>query len=274
MATQAEVAAAAAATGAAIAVESSVLDRLVAHLMRVLRIVFRLLPRSDRPDADTVRQGVTDVVNAVAVSQRLAAEAGAGYAGAALDAVGVAPRAASDVAGPAPDVEDLVREFEPLVRDYLLGALDLEGVLDQVEPVAEEKVREAAREGRSRALDSDTAPTVTGYRRVIHPELSEGGACGLCVAASQREYTRADLKPIHDRCKCTVAPITDDFDPGMRLNDEDLGRVYDAAGGTTDGHTLKQARFQVSDTGALEAVKERIKEGPLTPRSTKKTDQK
>jgi hypothetical protein len=35
---------------------------------------------------------------------------------------------------------------------------------------------------------------VTGYRRVVHPELSRTGTCGLCIVASDQVYNdvRAD----------------------------------------------------------------------------------
>jgi hypothetical protein len=75
------------------------------------------------------------------------------------------------------------------------------------------------------------------YRRVLHPELSRHGACGLCVAASDRVYYRGDLMPIHARCKCEVLPIIGSKDPGQSINKADLDRLYAAAGGTTAGET-------------------------------------
>ena len=83
------------------------------------------------------------------------------------------------------------------------------------------------------------------YRRVIHPELSKTGSCGLCVVASNNVYSTADLIPMHDRCKCTVAPITEGNDPGMRLNDEDLKAIYRKAGNTTNASGLKSVRVEV-----------------------------
>jgi hypothetical protein len=55
---------------------------------------------------------------------------------------------------------------------------------------------------------------VYGYRRVVHPELSRTGTCGLCIAAANRRNSREDLMPLHQRCKCTVLPITAGNDPG------------------------------------------------------------
>lgn len=73
---------------------------------------------------------------------------------------------------------------------------------------------------------------VTGFRRVLHPELGNGGpACGLCVVAADRVYTKEELLPIHNNCRCEPLPIVRGIgDPGLRLNFEDLDRFYAAAG--------------------------------------------
>lgn len=44
---------------------------------------------------------------------------------------------------------------------------------------------------------------IVGYRRVLGP----GRNCPLCVSASSRTYSKADLAPIHERCGCSVAPL-------------------------------------------------------------------
>lgn len=88
------------------------------------------------------------------------------------------------------------------------------------------------------------------YRRVIHPELSEHGTCGLCVAASDRIYYRGDLMPIHARCKCEPLPIAGSKDPGQEINAADLKRLYETAGGTA-GDKLKRVRVQVRHHGEL-----------------------
>ena len=101
------------------------------------------------------------------------------------------------------------------------------------------------------------ASGVTKYRRVIHPELSETGTCGLCVIAATNTFTRADLMPMHQRCKCTVAPITAKNDPGLRLNDSDLMSIYKAAGRTSWGDystrasDLTKLRVQVRNHSEL-----------------------
>lgn len=67
---------------------------------------------------------------------------------------------------------------------------------------------------------------IIGYRRIIHPEASKGGVCGMCVAAADRVYHVKELMPIHDRCECTVSPVTTAHDPGFTLNYDDLQRLY------------------------------------------------
>ncbi len=108
----------------------------------------------------------------------------------------------------------------------------------------------------AKAVDLDAqkpATRVIGYRRVIHPELSRSGTCGLCIASSDRVYKVGELRPIHADCKCTVAPVTAEHDPADDLNQVDLNALYDAGGGTSAAH-LKRTRYQVDDHGELGAV--------------------
>jgi hypothetical protein len=94
---------------------------------------------------------------------------------------------------------------------------------------------------------------VTGYRRIIHPELSKGGTCGLCIAASSRFYHRGDLMPIHNRCCCTTSPIVNSVDPGTVLNKDDLTALYKQAGSTL-GSQLKKVRYTIHDNGEIGPV--------------------
>lgn len=106
----------------------------------------------------------------------------------------------------------------------------------------------------TRAVDLDEPdPVIIGYRRVIHPELSETGVCGLCIAAADQRYKIGTLLPIHNRCKCTVAPITLDHDPADDVNQADLGALYGQAGGTSAAH-LKRVRYQENEHGELGVV--------------------
>lgn len=94
------------------------------------------------------------------------------------------------------------------------------------------------------------SPEVIGHRRIIHPERSVSGTCGLCVAAATRFYTHDELLPLHDRCKCTDAPIVKGNDPGLRLNKADLEEIY-AEAGSTGAADLKRIRVTVKEHGEL-----------------------
>jgi hypothetical protein len=107
---------------------------------------------------------------------------------------------------------------------------------------------------------------ITQYRRIIHPELSETGTCGLCIAAADRIYKTAELMPIHPPnengnggCKCTVFPIVGEWDPGMTLNDNDLQELYARAGGgvdtpSTKASDLSKVRYAVNEHGEFGPV--------------------
>lgn len=95
---------------------------------------------------------------------------------------------------------------------------------------------------------------VIGWRRVIRPELSMHGTCGLCVVAATQWYSRSNLKAIHHLCKCATLPVTKTADPGLRWNAEDLRRNLDeiyGAGGGTAGKKLKKIRVSVREHGEL-----------------------
>lgn len=107
---------------------------------------------------------------------------------------------------------------------------------------------------RATSLDFYRKNRVQHYKRVIHPELSTHGTCGLCIAAATRLYTVEHLMPIHDRCKCTTAPVIGKFDPAEALNNLDLADLYDNAGGSNKAADLKRTRYQVNDHGELGPV--------------------
>lgn len=126
---------------------------------------------------------------------------------------------------------------------------------------------------RVRTVDLDVE--IIGYRRVFHPELSETGSCGLCIAASDRIYKLAELKPIHDECKCTVAPVIrrtgpdgDEVvdDPGQRITSDDLDQLYTDAGttsGRTKGNNLKRTRYVIEEHAELGPVLTRVSPDPV-----------
>ncbi|MCC5781385.1 hypothetical protein CRM73_00180 [Kocuria sp. CCUG 69068] len=91
---------------------------------------------------------------------------------------------------------------------------------------------------------------IQGYRRVIRPELSKNGVCGICLAASDRIYSIGDLLPIHHGCVCDVLPIVNGNDPGRDLNDDELNRLYDDAGTTARAGLIKQ-RYEITEHGEI-----------------------
>lgn len=109
-----------------------------------------------------------------------------------------------------------------------------------------------------RAAEADRygAAGVKLYRRVVRPELSESGSCGLCIAASDNVYTIADLMPIHPpHCKCRTMPIVGDDDPGIRINEADLKALYSAAGDSTKANDLAKVRYSLDASGRLKVTK-------------------
>lgn len=118
--------------------------------------------------------------------------------------------------------------------------------------------RLASQQTLVRAAEKDKR--IVGYRRIIHPELAKGGVCGLCVVAADRVYHVEELQPIHDRCNCSIAPVTTAHDPGHTLNQDDLDKLY--AGGATSGKALKRTRYQIEQHHEL---------GPVLTRETGET---
>ncbi len=98
-----------------------------------------------------------------------------------------------------------------------------------------------------------SAQGATGWRRILHPELSETGPCGLCVVAADRLYRTEDLLPLHNRCVCEVLPVYGRVDPGITLNGDDLAAVYEAAGGNTR-EQLRRINVVLTEHGELGPV--------------------
>lgn len=117
----------------------------------------------------------------------------------------------------------------------------LSAAIDRLDAMARTDVELAKREQTHEVLVA--RGEVRGYRRVIRPEMSKSGTCGLCVVASQQVYSTDELMPLHDRCQCEALPITREHDPGAAMNDDDLEAIYAAAGGTS-GKDLKRVRVE------------------------------
>ena len=127
----------------------------------------------------------------------------------------------------------------------------LDKAVTRAEVAADTDLQLAFRAQAHRSL-ADVAE-VTGWRRVVHPELSQGGTCGLCIVAASRTYSRSDLMPIHARCCCAVTPVTAAHDPGRDLDQSTLDKLYDAAG-SNRAADLKRTRYSVHQHSELGPV--------------------
>lgn len=177
----------------------------------------------------------------------------------------------ADIAITERDEIDLIQErlieedlFERLERD--LDALDLGHPVES----ASDGTDLMDRDDMLDWLDADEDPElagheggekkVIGFRRVIRPELSKNGSCGLCVVAATNWYTFDELKPIHNLCKCVTVPVVKGADPGFGWNQEDLRKnldeIYGAAGGSTYGKDLKRIRVKITEHGELGPILE------------------
>lgn len=119
---------------------------------------------------------------------------------------------------------------------------------DRLTSIVEDDLAATARDEAQKVMWS--APKVTGYRRITHPEFSKTGTCGLCIVASTRFYKVSELMPLHDKCKCTISPITATQDLGLKLNEDDLKKIYEAAG-STYASDLKKITVQIREHGEL-----------------------
>lgn len=172
-------------------------------------------------------------------------------------------RRAAEPSGESETVEEPAEE-EPEEDDGRLITLSDAEVDEVVERYAEQKAEERVErmvsqdiQGASRNMHQvamrNTDPSqVKGFRRVVHPELSESGkSCGLCIVASTMMYTRGDLLPIHSGCNCETAEVYivdgKEYDPGNQINIQDLGVFYAEAGNSYHGWDLKRQRYEVFD---------------------------
>lgn len=137
-------------------------------------------------------------------------------------------REAQDPADPYGRVADGYRYAVSMLGDSPEKAARKAAV--RIAAVAETDVTLAVRAQYQKTMSAQGA---TGWRRILHPELSETGPCGLCVVAADRVYRTEDLLPIHNLCVCEVLPVYVGADPGLTLNGDDLAAVYAAAGGNT-----------------------------------------
>lgn len=145
----------------------------------------------------------------------------------------------------------------------------VEAAVARVEAIADTDAQLVVRKQSQRFMESQR--DVVGWRRVIHPELSRGGSCGLCVAAATRLYGKTEPLPIHARCNCVPMPVYDRRDVADEVNQADLERLYRESGGTTDAASLKRTRYQVTEHGELGPVLHAF-DRPLRSREDVKRD--
>lgn len=238
-------------TAALVSAQGRLRGGIVARLVALIVGMLTAYRRGPQSPSDTARL-VGALVKAFEQGERVGVTLGSNLAAAVLPA---ARRAPTGPPQPITAPDEIQTEVERIVADWMATP---EPDLQPVEQAVTDHVVAAERSGAGQS----GVKGITGWRRVIHPELSRSGTCGLCVSAATRIYTTSDLKPLHKRCFCTVMGITADSDPGDALNRVDLGDLYDDAGGTTDGWTLKQTRYQVGPDGTLVAAKVRTKQGP------------
>lgn len=121
--------------------------------------------------------------------------------------------------------------------------------LDLVSALVDTNMTLAQRAAYTAAMEKlEGTAGITGYRRVVHPELAKTGSCGLCVVASDQKYKTSQLMPLHPGCNCTVLPIIGDLDPGASLNEVSLSDLY-AAAGSTHAHDLINTKVVVHEHG-------------------------
>lgn len=144
-----------------------------------------------------------------------------------------------------------VEQFIWARRNGLAFADSKEAFENRLTDLATQDVKLADRDEAQHVFE---AHGVERWRRVIHPELSKSGTCGLCIVASQRIYTTGTLMQMHGpSCNCTVMGITKGNDPGLKLNDADLKTIYSAAGSTA-AEDLQNTRISINEHGELGPV--------------------
>jgi hypothetical protein len=257
---------------AAVDAQSFALARIVQALLSLIEALFRLIDPYDRGDVDRFTQeaglaasrarreavAVTDAYLRV-VMRLMDIPVGGPVPLPGLEtSPGVVP--VPELPRGIPLTQQWVRPVKEYRRLRLEGLDDLAArlrALERAERIGRADIATAVRDTEAHRLVS--ADKVTGWRRIIHPEVSAkppnppGPVCGLCLVAADRVYNVGDLKPLHDLCRCTVLPVTLDGDPGLDLTGQDLRAIYDAGGGTFRDD-LKRTRFWVAQHAELGPV--------------------
>ncbi len=140
------------------------------------------------------------------------------------------------------------RDYGRAIRDGKSPAEALEDARDRLREIAEADAAAAERDELNAIWRMSSK--VTGWRRIIHPERSASGTCGLCVVAATRLYSTDELRALHGGCKCTELPVFAGSDPGLKLTEDDLKTIY-AGAGSTGADDLRRTRISIREHGEL-----------------------
>lgn len=262
---------------ALVAANAIAYDRIEERLVSTIRILLRRLFGLGWFEPDRVDMVSLEIQDLVAKAQTVIADMTQAYADAILDALNIeVPRRAPNVSLP-PRLRavDPYVEWQRPARDarvgILLGLDEFEAnekALQRAEQQARMDLSLARREAERQRWG--VSEDVIGVRRVLRPEMSKHGPCGLCVVASTRVYSPRKLKPLHGGCVCGSLPVTASSDIGNELNEadfeiwskrgeilekvglsnDDLQKYYAAAGGTGRAG-LQRVRVRTLNHGEL-----------------------
>lgn len=249
---------------AAVAAATAAQERLAAATVGQIKQLFSSLLEGNgwftQPRVDEI---VSEVVDLMDEATELAAAITQGYIETVLDVLDIEFR---DIEISLPQLRTGVtperewnRPAEQARIMRLLGADEFqanERALQRAEQQARMDLILARREAEKEMWG--VTGDIIAYRRILRPELSVGGPCGLCIVAASRVYHKSDLRDLHNDCKCDVMPIVKDgsgeiLDPGFDLNRDDLDALYEAAGGS-NRQGLQRVRLKHLDHGELGPV--------------------
>jgi hypothetical protein len=247
---------------AAVEAEAQALLLIATTLVRLIKALWHLL--TDPYDRGQVDTFVRHAGAAVQQARTLAAGVSDAYMRQALDIIEVPsagrPEPVPDLPRGIPMTSEMVRPIKEYRRARLLGLDQLladDRALARAEKIVTMDVYLASRDARMNRLV--LAEDVIGWRRVVHPEVpaveghAPGPVCGLCLAAADRVYHKIEKQALHDRCRCTIAPVTATQDIGSPLNNASLTAIYAHAGGT-DRQSLARQRYRIENHGELGPV--------------------
>jgi hypothetical protein len=235
-------------------------ERLSGNLLALLARLWASLTTGPRYDDAQVRAFAQQAARASLGARTAASGAQEAYLRQVLTLLDTQPGRGLHVTIPdAPRGIDPVVQYTRPVEEFRrlrVSGLDEfeanERALRRLQLIGDTDVSLAVRDTSAQVLQF--TPEVTGYRRVIHPELAKSQeSCGLCIAASTRKYHVKELMPLHDRCNCGIVAITRRQDPGGAINDQSLSELYRLAGSTKAGD-LAKVRYRVHEHGELGPV--------------------